>query len=169
MSHKFIAPNRKKQVWIIGILSVILLGWGWILWHQYQEKRVIHSVIATFLILLLVFLSYDIGEILITPEKRGVLLDDEGILFQQTSLGRMVGKVARKNITAIHIKEEKHMKYIVIYFKSPSFQYPNIFWLWECWSDKLPLGGLLPMPTDELEITLDELWQWIHSYWNQYS
>lgn len=87
----------------------------------------IHPVIATFFILLLVFLSYDIGEILITPEKRGVLLDDEGILFQQTSLGRMVGKVARKNITAIHIKEEKHMKYIVIYFKSPSFQHPNIF------------------------------------------
>lgn len=87
----------------------------------------IHPVIAIFVILLLVFLSCGIREILIAPEKRGVLLDDEGILFQQTSLGRMVGKVARKAITAIEIEEEKHMKYIVIYFKSPSFQHPNIF------------------------------------------
>ena len=127
MSHKFIAPSRKKQVWIIGILFVIILGLGWILWHQYQEKRMIHPVIAIFLILLLVFLSYNIREVVLPPEKRGLLLDDKGVLFQQTSLGRMLGKIARKDIIAINIEEAKPIKYIMLSFMLPDSQYSNTF------------------------------------------
>ena len=127
MSHKFIAPSRKKQVWIIGILFVIILGLGSILWHQYQEKRMIHPVIAIFIILLLIFLSYRIREVVLPLEKRGLLLDDKGILFQQTSLGRMLGKIARKDIIAIDIEEAKRIKYIMLSFMLPDSQYSNTF------------------------------------------
>ncbi len=73
------------------------------------------------------FLSYSIREVVIPPEKRGVLLDDKGILFQQTSLGRMLGKIARKNIIAIDIEETKHIKYVMISFMLSDSQYSNTF------------------------------------------
>ncbi len=146
----------------------MISGLWWILWQQYQETEMINPIIAIFIILLLVFLSYSIREVVIPPEKRGVLLDDKGILFQQTSLGRMLGKIARKNIIAIDIEEAKHIKYVMISFMLSDSQYSNTFWLWKYWSKKFPLEGYLPIHTDDLEIEFDELWQWINSYWNQY-
>lgn len=87
----------------------------------------IHPVIAIFIILLLIFLSYRIREVVLPLEKRGLLLDDKGILFQQTSLGRMLGKIARKDIIAIDIEEAKRIKYIMLSFMLPDSQYSNTF------------------------------------------
>ena len=54
----------------------------------------------------LFLLVYNIADFAFNPpNKRGLYLDQEGILFQQTLLGRQVGKILWKDITDIQIQK----------------------------------------------------------------
>lgn len=121
MTTKFIPPSRKKQRQLSLILGALtLLLWGIARWLYAEFSRITISlwILSGASLFLLI---YNIADFAFNPpNKRGLYLDQEGILFQQTLLGRQIGKILWKDITDIQIqKNPLWLKAIYLSLKSP--------------------------------------------------
>lgn len=165
MTTKFIAPSRKKQRQLslmLGALTLIL--WGIARWLYIELSRITISlwILSGASLFLLV---YNIADFAFNPpNKRGLYLDQEGVLFQQTLLGRQIGKILWKDITDIQIqKNYLWLKAIYLRLKSPDKYLAKVS---SQETKKLILEQGFPISDSELEIELNELFNRIQSYFH---
>lgn len=164
---KFIPPSRKKQVQSSFLVLVLtLLLWGAARW-LYELHNTISVWVWAFFVIFLFLLGYGVVDFLFTPpEKRGLLLDEDGLLFQQTSLGRKIGKILRKDVADIELKKNKFwIKAVFLVLKDPE-SYLTQFSL-SSEVEKMVLEQGFPVSDSELDISLEELFDRIQSYFRQ--
>lgn len=167
MTTKFIPPSRKKQVKLSFVVLVFaLLLWGVARW-LYKSQNTIYVWLWFLVVVFLFLLGYQVVDfLLISPEKRGLYLDSDGLLFQQTSLGRKMGRILRKDVSDIELKKNEFwMKVVFLVLKDPESYFTKFSPSNE--DKKLILEEGFPVSDSEIEISLEELFDQIQSYFHQ--
>lgn len=164
---KFIPPSRKKQVQPFFVALILtFLFWGVARWF-YETQNRIYVWLWIFTLVSFCFLGYVAIDFLFTSsEKRGLHLDKDGLLFQQTSLGRKIGKILRKDVADIKLKKNKlWIKAVFLLLKDPK-HYLTQFSLSKEIKNMVFEEGF-PVSDSELDISLEELFEQIQSYFHQ--
>lgn len=170
MNEKFIAPSREKlrkniriAVWYF-VLSLVING------AIYYYFYTIHVVLWFVSIVLFCMIPYSIRELFRPEEKRGLLLTARGLTYKQTVLGRSVWEVKREDIDEFIIGESEWSKAVFLIFKDPE-PYIKALKNWQLKKDMIKTlrETGVPLSTDELDITTEDLHTWLNSYLRQYS
>ena len=155
MNEKFIAPSREKltknirmAVWYF-VLSLVING----AIHYYFYT--IHVVLWIVSIVLFCMIPYSIRELFRPEGKRGLLLTARGLTYKQTVLGRSVSEWS---------------KAVFLIFKDPE-PYIKALKNWQLKKDMIKTlrETGVPLSTDELDITTEDLYTWLNSYLRQYA
>ena len=169
MNEKFIAPSRQKlrknirmAVWYF-VLSLVING------AIYYYFYTIHIVLWFVSIVLFCMIPYSIRELFRPEEKRGLLLTARGLIYKQTVLGRSVWEVKREDIDEFIIGESEWSKAVFLIFKDPE-PYIKALKNWQLKKDMIKTlrETGVPLSTDELDITTEDLHTWLNSYLRQY-
>ena len=170
MNEKFIAPSREKltknirmAVWYF-VLSLVING---VIYYYFYT---IHVVLWFVSIVLFCMIPYSIRELFRPEEKRGLLLTARGLTYKQTVLGRSVWEVKREDIDEFIIGESEWSKAVFLIFKDPE-PYIKALKNWQLKKDMIKTlrETGVPLSTDELDITTEDLHTWLNSYLRQYS
>lgn len=169
MNEKFIAPSREKltknirmAVWYF-VLSLVING---VIYYYFYT---IHVVLWFVSIVLFCMIPYSIRELFRPEEKRGLLLTARGLTYKQTVLGRSVWEVKREDIDEFIIGESEWSKAVFLIFKDPE-PYIKALKNWQLKKDMIKTlrENGVPLSTDELDITTEDLHTWLNSYLRQY-
>ena len=169
MNEKFIAPSRQKlrknirmAVWYF-VLSLVING------AIYYYFYTIHIVLWFVSIVLFCMIPYSIRELFRPEEKRGLFLTARGLIYKQTVLGRSVWEVKREDIDEFIIGESEWSKAVFLIFKDPE-PYIKALKNWQLKKDMIKTlrETGVPLSTDELDITTEDLHTWLNSYLRQY-
>lgn len=169
MNEKFIAPSREKlrrnirmAVWYF-VLSLVING---VIYYYFCT---IHIVLWFVSIVLFCMIPYSIRELFRPEEKRGLLLTARGLTYKQTVLGRSVWEVKREDIDEFIIGESEWSKAVFLIFKDPE-PYIKALKNWQLKKDMIKTlrETGVPLSTDELDITTEDLHTWLNSYLRQY-
>ena len=169
MNEKFIAPSREKltknirmAVWYF-VLSLVING------AIYYYFYTIHVVLWFVSIVLFCMIPYSIRELFRPEEKRGLLLTARGLTYKQTVLGRSVWEIKREDIDEFIIGESEWSKAVFLIFKDPE-PYIKALKNWQLKKDMIKTlrESGVPLSTDELDITTEDLHTWLNSYLRQY-
>ena len=169
MNEKFIAPSREKlrkniriAVWYF-VLSLVING------AIYYYFYTIHVVLWFVSIVLFCMIPYSIRELFRPEEKRGLLLTARGLTYKQTVLGRSVWEIKREDIDEFIIGESEWSKAVFLIFKDPE-PYIKALKNWQLKKDMIKTlrETGVPLSTDELDITTEDLHTWLNSYVRQY-
>ena len=170
MNEKFIAPSRQKlrknirmAVWYF-VLSLVING------AIYYYFYTIHIVLWFVSIVLFCMIPYSIRELFRPEEKRGLLLTARGLTYKQTVLGRSVWEVKREDIDEFIIGKSEWSKAVFLIFKDPE-PYIKALKNWQLKKDMIKTlrESGVPLSTDELDITTEDLHTWLNSYLRQYA
>ena len=170
MNEKFIAPSREKltknirmAVWYF-VLSLVING---VIYYYFYT---IHVVLWFVSIVLFCMIPYSIRELFRPEEKRGLLLTARGLTYKQTVLGRSVWEVKREDIDEFIIGESEWSKAVFLIFKDPE-PYIKALKNWQLKKDMIKTlrETGVPLSSDELDITTEDLHTWLNSYLRQYS
>lgn len=169
MNEKFIAPSREKlrknirmAVWYF-VLSLVING------AIYYYFYTIYIVLWIASIMLFCMIPYSIRELFRPEEKRGLLLTARGLTYKQTVLGRSVWEVKREDIDEFIIGKSEWSKSVFLIFKDPE-PYIKALKNWQLKKDMIKTlrESGVPLSTDELDITAEDLYTWLNSYLRQY-
>ena len=169
MNEKFIAPSREKltknirmAVWYF-VLSLVING---VIYYYFYT---IHVVLWFVSIVLFCMIPYSIRELFRPEEKRGLLLTARGLTYKQTVLGRSVWEVKREDIDEFIIGKSEWSKAVFLIFKDPE-PYIKALKNWQLKKDMIKTlrENGVPLSTDELDITTEDLHTWLNSYLRQY-
>ena len=169
MNEKFIAPSREKltknirmAVWYF-VLSLVING------AIYYYFYTIHVVLWFVSIVLFCMIPYSIRELFRPEEKRGLLLTARGLTYKQTVLGRSVWEIKREDIDEFIIGKSEWSKAVFFIFKDPE-PYIKALKNWQLKKDMIKTlrETGVPLSTDELDITTEDLHTWLNSYLRQY-
>ena len=169
MNEKFIAPSREKltknirmAVWYF-VLSLVING---VIYYYFYT---IHVVLWIVSIVLFCTIPYSIRELFRPEEKRGLLLTARGLTYKQTVLGRSVWEIKRKDIDEFIIGKSEWSKAVFLIFKDPE-PYIKALKNWQLKKDMIKTlrESGVPLSTDELDITTEDLHTWLNSYLRQY-
>ena len=169
MNEKFIAPSREKltknirmAVWYF-VLSLVING---VIYYYFYT---IHVVLWFVSIVLFCMIPYSIRELFRPEEKRGLLLTARGLTYKQTVLGRSVWEVKREDIDEFIIGKSEWSKAVFLIFKDPE-PYITALKNWQLKKDMIKTlrESGVPLSTDELDITTEDLHTWLNSYLRQY-
>lgn len=169
MNEKFIAPSREKlrkniriAVWYF-VLSLVING------AIYYYFYTIHVVLWFVSIVLFCMIPYSIRELFRPEEKRGLLLTARGLTYKQTVLGRSVWEIKREDIDEFIIGESEWSKAVFLIFKDLE-PYIKSLKNWQLKKDMIKTlrETGVPLSTDELDITTEDLHTWLNSYVRQY-
>ena len=169
MNEKFIAPSREKltknirmAVWYF-VLSLVING---VIYYYFYT---IHVVLWFVSIVLFCMIPYSIRELFRPEEKRGLLLTARGLTYKQTVLGRSVWEVKREDIDEFIIGKSEWSKAVFLIFKHPE-PYIKALKNWQLKKDMIKTlrESGVPLSTDELDITTEDLHTWLNSYLRQY-
>ncbi|MDO4714390.1 MAG: hypothetical protein Q4B28_07290 [bacterium] len=171
LQGKFFAQNLHYLNHMLiggGVILIGLLGyWVWLFQNQKTPDRLLYYA----LLILLGFLVFGLKERFASPKKRGLLLDEEGFLYQQTALGRKIGKILWKDIadlqaTTLPISSMQKISCVLVTFTDPikydqrlSAEYREYL---------AQHNGRFPVVSGELEIGLEEMADWMMMYWKKY-
>ena len=170
MNEKFIAPSREKltknirmAVWYF-VLSLVING---VIYYYFYT---IHVVLWFVSIVLFCMIPYSIRELFRPEEKRGLLLTARGLTYKQTVLGRSVWEIKREDIDEFIIGESEWSKAVFLIFKDLE-PYIKSLKNWQLKKDMIKTlrETGVPLSTDELDITTEDLHTWLNSYLRQYS
>ena len=170
MNEKFIAPSREKltknirmAVWYF-VLSLVING---VIYYYFYT---IHVVLRIVSIVLFCMIPYSIRELFRPEEKRGLLLTARGLTYKQTVLGRSVWEVKREDIDEFIIGKSEWSKAVFLIFKDPE-PYIKALKNWQLKKDMIKTlrESGVPLSTDELDITTEDLHTWLNSYLRQYA
>ena len=114
-------------------------------------------------------IPYSIRELFRPEEKRGLLLTARGLTYKQTVLGRSVWEVKREDIDEFIIGKSEWSKAVFLIFKDPE-PYIKALKNWQLKKDMIKTlrESGVPLSTDELDITTEDLHTWLNSYLRQY-
>lgn len=169
MNEKFIAPSREKltknirmAVWYF-VLSLVING---VIYYYFYT---IHVVLWFVSIVLFCMIPYSIRELFRPEEKRGLLLTARGLTYKQTVLGRSVWEIKREDIDEFIIGESEWSKSVFLIFKDPE-PYIKALKNWQLKKDMIKTlrETGVPLSTDELDITTEDLHTWLNSYLRKY-
>ena len=170
MNEKFIAPSREKltknirmAVWYF-VLSLVING---AIYYYFYTIHVVHWIA---IIVIFCMIPYSILELFLPEEKRGLLLTARGLTYKQTVLGRAVWEVKREDIDEFIIGKSEWSKAVFLIFKDPE-PYIKALKNWQLKKDMIKTlrESGVPLSTDELDITTEDLHTWLNSYLRQYS
>lgn len=183
MNEKFIAPSREKltknirmAVWYF-VLSLVING------AIYYYFYTIHVVLWIASIVLFCMIPYSIRELFRPEEKRGLLLTAHGLIYKQTVLGRSVWEIKREDIDQFVLgkfdgsdpnqstfRESECPDWVCLIFKDPE-PYIKALGNWKLKKDmaKTLRKTGVPLSTNELDITAEDLYTWLNSYLKQYA
>lgn len=171
LQGKFFAPNLHYLNRMLiggGVILIWLLGyWVWLFQHQQTPDRLLYYA----LIFLAGFLIIGLKEHFASSKHRGLLLDEEGFLFQQTLLGRKIGKVMWKDIadlqaTTLQVSSMNTVSCVLVTFTDPAKYEQKLSTQYREYLAQH--NGRFPVVSGELEIGLEEMTDWMMMYWKKY-
>lgn len=193
LQGKFFAQNVQYFNRILiggGMVLIGLLGyWVWLYQAQQTPPRLLYYA----LLILLGFLVFGLKERFASPKKRGLLLDKEGFWYQQTALGRKIGKVLWKDIADLQagtftfpskfdnaewkgvadlqagtfrLSSLNSINCVAVTFKDPTKYEQGLSAGYREYLAKC--DGKFPVVSEELEIGLEEMTDWMMMYWKKY-
>ena len=150
MNEKFIAPSREKltknirmAVWYF-VLSLVING---VIYYYFYTIHVVLWIVSIVLFCII-----------------------RGLTYKQTVLGRSVWEVKREDIDEFIVGESEWSKAVFLIFKDPE-PYIKALKNWQLKKDMIKTlrESGVPLSTDELDITTEDLHTWLNSYLRQYA